>query len=152
MIYTITPNPALDLNGTVEKIVPNEKTYVHHETRFPGGNAINAARMIKKFGQPVIASGFLGGEIGKEVTALLKHEGIRCQFIQIQNHTRINITVSTQKTHLQTRFSFPGPQIQAQEIHDLNQWIQKLTFIHSHRRQPSSWIFCVTPTTHYSEN
>src|SRR5690242_15734995 len=73
MIYTITPNPALDLGGVVDRLVPNEKSYVQDETRFPGGNAINAARIIKKLGQPVIASGFLGGGTGDEIEKLLRN-------------------------------------------------------------------------------
>jgi 1-phosphofructokinase family hexose kinase len=127
MIYTITPNPSLDLGGLVEELVPNEKSYVHDETRFPGGNAINAARIIKKFNQPVIASGFLGGGIGREVESLLKREGVRCQFIQIKGHTRISLTVSDQNTHLQTRLSFPGPKISSQEIKSLAHWVKSIS-------------------------
>ena len=40
-ICTLTPNPALDLGGIADKIVPNEKSYVHDEKRYPGGNGIN---------------------------------------------------------------------------------------------------------------
>lgn len=127
MIYTITPNPALDLGGVVERLVPNEKAYVHSETRFPGGNGINAARIIHKFGLPVIAGGFLGGGIGQEVKTLLKKEGVRCQFIQIQGDTRMSVTVSNQKTHLQTRLSFPGPTIQPQEALKLVEWLKKIS-------------------------
>lgn len=126
MIYTVTPNPSLDLGGTTEKLIPNEKTYVHDETRFPGGNAINAARIIKKLGQPVVASGFLGGAIGQEVKSLLEKEKIRCQFISIQGHTRISVTVSDQNTHLQTRLSFRGPKILSSEINKMTHWFRKI--------------------------
>src|SRR4051794_38506179 len=119
----MTPNPALDLGGTVENLIPNEKAYVHDETRFPGGNAINAARIIKKFGQPVVAGGFLGGAIGQELEALLKREGVSCQFVPIQGCTRVGVTVSNSKTHLQTRLSFPGPKIRPQEAKSLVQWM-----------------------------
>lgn len=111
MIYTLTPNPALDLGGTVDKIVPNEKTYVYNETRYPGGNAINAARIMAKLHCPVTATGFLGGSTGDEVRYLLKREGVHPHFITISGHTRINLTVSSKDTHLQTRLSFPGPTI-----------------------------------------
>ncbi len=36
MIITLTPNPALDVSGTVSNLVPNEKSYVSHELRLPG--------------------------------------------------------------------------------------------------------------------
>jgi 1-phosphofructokinase family hexose kinase len=126
MIYTITPNPALDLGGKVDNLVPNEKAYVTEETRFPGGNAINAARIIKKMNQPVLASGFLGGAIGNQIEQLLEKEGVSCDFIPIQGETRINITVSDQKTHLQTRLSFPGPKLRRNEVQSMTRWISNL--------------------------
>ena len=125
-IYTFTLNPALDLSGTVRKIVPNEKNYVLNELRFPGGNGINAARTIHKLGFPVIASGFLGGGIGNEIRHLLTLEGIKHQFIEIKDDTRINVTVSILKSHLQTRLSFPGPQVKKNEIRLLLNFISKI--------------------------
>jgi 1-phosphofructokinase family hexose kinase len=119
MILTITPNPALDLSGEVDDIVPNEKNYVHHEKRHPGGNGINAARVIAALGVPVVATGFLGGAVGGEVEALLKAEGVSCRFIPTKESTRINITVSNQKTSKQTRFSFAGSRIERENMQQL---------------------------------
>ena len=45
MIYTITPNPALDIGGSVEQLITDEKNYVFDEIRSAGGNGINAARV-----------------------------------------------------------------------------------------------------------
>ena len=106
MIYTVTPNPTLDMGGTVDQLVPNEKNYVQDETRFPGGNGINAARIIKRLGVPVIATGFLGGGIGTVIENLLKDERVAHRFVKISGTTRVGITVSSRKTHLQTRISF----------------------------------------------
>ncbi len=115
MIYAITPNPALDLGGLVERLVPEEKAYVQDETRAPGGNAINAARMIRRLGAPVVATGFLGGGVGEEIEHFLDHEQVAHQFVHITGNTRINVTISNHETHLQTRLSFPGPRIRAPE-------------------------------------
>jgi 1-phosphofructokinase family hexose kinase len=126
MIYAITPNPTLDVSGTVDKLVPNEKSYVQQEIRSPGGNAINAARIIKSLKVPVIASGFLGGATGAEVETLLNLENIQHQFINIRANTRINVTVSDRKTHLQTRLSFPGPRIRLEEKNGLFQFLSRM--------------------------
>ena len=75
-IYTLTPNPALDLWGHVAQITPNEKNYVFAERRDPGGNGINAARVIHRLGGRVTALGFLGGSVGAEIERLLDHEGV----------------------------------------------------------------------------
>jgi 1-phosphofructokinase family hexose kinase len=125
MILTITPNPALDLSGEVDDIVPNEKNYVHHEKRHPGGNGINAARVIAALGVPVVATGFLGGAVGGEIEALLKAEGVACRFVPIKESTRINITVSNQRTSKQTRFSFAGSRIEREDMERLLELIRK---------------------------
>ena len=125
-IYTITPNPALDLGGTVKRLRPNEKTYVHEETRFPGGNGVNAARMITRLGVPVVATGFLGGGVGHEFEELLRKEGVRHRFVKIHGNTRISITVSSENTHQQTRLSFPGPHINVRDQTHLIKAVSKL--------------------------
>jgi 1-phosphofructokinase family hexose kinase len=126
MIYTITPNPALDLSGVVDELVPNEKAYVHQEVWSPGGNAINAARIIQALKAPVTASGFLGGGIGAEVENLLNQEKVKNQFIKIKGMTRVNVTVSSLEDHLQTRLSFAGPTILKSEKNQLNDWISRI--------------------------
>ncbi len=65
---------------------------------------------------PVLAAGFLGGNIGHEISNLLDNEGVSHHFVKIQKDSRINITVSNLKTRKQTRLSFPGPQVTRREI------------------------------------
>lgn len=119
LILSITPNPALDLSGTAAVLKPNEKSYVTSEIRAPGGNAINVARILNRLGANILATGFLGGFVGKEVENLLKLENVKSNFIQIRNSTRINVTISNKKNFQQTRLSFPGPRIEKLEIQNL---------------------------------
>ena len=126
MIYTITPNPCLDLGGTVDKLVPDEKSYVHDEIRSPGGNSINAARIIRRLGVPVKATGFLGGGVAIELKTHLDHEKISHEFIKIKGNTRINMTVSNSQDHRQTRLSFPGPKILPAEREALFNYVSRI--------------------------
>ncbi len=119
IIFSITPNPALDLSGIVKNLRPNEKSYVFDEMRAPGGNSINSARILNRLGIPVIASGFLGGSTGDEVRALLKFEKIKNNFVFIQGSSRINVTVSNSMSHEQTRLSFAGPKVKKSEKNQL---------------------------------
>lgn len=116
MIWTVTPNPALDLSGVVDALVADEKNYVDRELRSPGGNAINAARVIHRLGVAVTATGFLGPSVGAEVRRLLEAEGLRTRFVPVAEDTRINVTVSNRATHHQTRLSFPGPHVTPAEF------------------------------------
>jgi 1-phosphofructokinase family hexose kinase len=119
LICALTPNPALDLSGVVRELTPNEKSYVTDEKRLPGGNAINAARILHRLKIPVIASGFLGGSTGEELAALLKAEKVKTSFVDIHGSTRINVTVSNSADRQQTRLSFPGPKIRTVEKKNL---------------------------------
>lgn len=124
-VLTLTPNPTLDLGGVVDNLIPNEKCYVYDQTKSPGGNAINAARILTRLGVPAIATGFLGGSIGEEIKALLAEEGVKSKWIDIQGNTRLSVIVSNKKDHMQTRLSFPGPRILAAEKRQLFQMIKK---------------------------
>lgn len=119
MIHTITLNPALDISGTVDQLVPDEKSYVYDEIQTPGGNGINAAIIAHRLGGPVTATGFLGGSNGDEIKQLLKKENVRHRFVEILGNTRMNLTVTNSRTHRQTRLSFPGPRIQSKELNSL---------------------------------
>ncbi len=125
-IYTLTPNPALDLNGVVTRLVENEKNYVFEEKRYAGGNAINAAQVIASLDCPVTASGFIGGAVGEQVKKLIAQANIKTDFVNVSEETRVNITVSNQETHKQTRLSFMGPHLSLNEKQKLFKKITKL--------------------------
>lgn len=119
MILTLTPNPALDVSGKIDKMIPDEKNYVHDELRSPGGNGVNVARLLKRLKVPVVATGFLGQSVGGELSKLLDNEKVKHNFVQIKGHTRISVTVSHLNTHKQTRLSFQGPRVSEKEVQQL---------------------------------
>jgi 1-phosphofructokinase family hexose kinase len=125
MIYTITPNPALDLGGKVDKIIADEKNYIYDEIRSAGGNGLNAARIARQLNIKVIATGFIGGATGEEIKNLLDLEKIKHNFVQIKNNTRINLTISNLNTNSQTRLSFPGAVIRREEFRGLKEICNK---------------------------
>lgn len=125
-IYTLTPNPALDLSGHVASILPNEKNYVTRDRRDPGGNGINAARVARRLGADVSALGFLGGPVGREIQALLKAENVVTRFTSIAGGTRTNVTVTNDSTHQQTRLTFPGPRVSRGEVAALLKQLRSL--------------------------
>ncbi|MDU6378178.1 MAG: PfkB family carbohydrate kinase, partial [Bradyrhizobium sp.] len=54
-IVTITPNPAVDVSTTVERIMPVAKLRGTTQQRDPGGGGINVARVITRLGGDVTA-------------------------------------------------------------------------------------------------
>lgn len=126
MIFALTPNPALDLSGVVDHLIPDEKNYVQEELRCPGGNAINVSRLLTRLKVPVTAIGFLGQSVGSEIRTLLDKEKVKHKFVEIAGNTRISVTVLNLKSNHQTRLSFHGPQIQAIENKKLKEQVQKI--------------------------
>jgi 1-phosphofructokinase family hexose kinase len=126
-LFTLTLNPALDLSGHVPRLIADEKNYVVRPRRDPGGNGINVARVARRFGANAVALGFAGGPTGDEIRDLLAREGVRASFTPIRAHSRVNVTVTNDADHRQTRLTFPGPPVTAGEARALVKRIAKLT-------------------------
>lgn len=127
MIYSVTFNPALDVSGVVDQLIPNEKCYAHDEIHTPGGNGINAGIIAHRLKSKVILTGFLGGANGEEIKRLLDKEKIKHHFIKIATNTRMNISVLNKDDHRQTRLSFPGPRISKSESKQLELFLDRVT-------------------------
>lgn len=123
-IFTFTPSPTLDLSGIVDQIKLNEKTYVHDQIKSPGGNGINAARILTRLKIPTLASGFIGGGVGEEIKFLLNQENVQNDFVTIQGHSRLCVTVANRRDKQQTRLTFPGPDILPAEKRSLFKLIE----------------------------
>jgi 6-phosphofructokinase 2 len=111
VVATITPNPAVDVSMSVEKIVPVFKLRGSQPRRDPGGGGINVARVIKRLGGNVCAIYSTGGSTGELLRSLLKREGIDCRTFAITDETRENFFVNETSTGQQYRFILPGPQL-----------------------------------------
>ena len=63
-IVTITPNPAIDLSTTVDRILPVVKLRGTSQRRDPGGGGVNVARVIERLGGDAGAIYPVGGSLG----------------------------------------------------------------------------------------
>lgn len=125
-IYTLTLNPALDLSGHVDHLVPNEKNYVHEARLDPGGNGINSGRIARRLGADPVLLGFAGGPSGVQLKNLLDRERLKHRFISIRESTRTNVTVTREDNGQQTRLTFPGPRVRSAEVRALYEQLRHL--------------------------
>ena len=107
-IVTLTPNPAIDLSATIDRVVPIVKLRCEAQRRDPGGGGINVARVIKRFGGDVEAIFTAGGFTGQLLLRLLNDEGITSRVIQAEAETREDFYIAELSTQLQYRFILPG--------------------------------------------
>jgi tagatose 6-phosphate kinase len=113
MILTVTLNPALDLTYRVDALVPHGTHRVAAVAERPGGKGLNVAAVLHSLGEPVLATGLLGGSTGSRVTSLLAGEGVPASFLPIAEETRRTVAVADHDDA--TGFWEPGPRVTAGE-------------------------------------
>lgn len=112
---TVTPNPAVDLSTSVERVVPVSKLRGTSQRRDPGGGGINVARVVKRLGGEVSALYPVGGVTGDLLRRLLDKEGVPSQTFAIAEETREDFFVSEISTGRPFRFILPGPRLNDEE-------------------------------------
>ena len=115
-IVTLTLNPAVDKNTTIDRVVAEDKLRCDAPTREPGGGGINVSRVIHRLGGSARAFYTSGGPIGTILESLLDKEGIDHTPLATDDWTRENLIVSETSTDRQFRFGMPGPELKAEEV------------------------------------
>ena len=115
MIITVTPNAAVDKTLTV----PNFQTGFRHRASesltLPGGKGVNIARALKALGEPVVATGLVGGRAGQQIVEGLQRENILNDFVHIGGESRTSTAVVDPTTMTQTEVVEYGPVVSEAE-------------------------------------
>jgi len=114
-IVTLTPNPALDLAASVDRVGPTFKMRCTEPRRDPGGGGINVARVVKRFGGAVEAIFPVGGCTGQLLHQLVTQEGIVSRTVAMEGETRENFSVTELASSAQYRFVLPGARLREAE-------------------------------------
>lgn len=94
MIYTVTFNPSLDYIVEVENFKMEATNRTSFEQMLPGGKGINVSFVLKNLGVDSTAIGFLAGFVGEEIEKKVKAEGIKAQFLKLEEGvSRINVKI-----------------------------------------------------------
>ena len=125
-IITITFNPAIDNNSSVQALIPEHKLKCTTPVYEPGGGGINVARAIKKLGGEAMAVYLAGGCTGNTLEELLERESVPSILIKTTDSTRENLNISELVSNQQYRFIMPGPFIQENEWHECLQTIENM--------------------------
>lgn len=114
-IVTLTFNPCIDKNTTVNGIVPEKKLRCAKASYGPGGGGINVSRALRNMGAASLAIFPSGGYSGKFLQQLVATEEIPFHTIETSAHTRENFIVLDTASNLQYRFGMPGNAITEEE-------------------------------------
>lgn len=115
-IVTLTLNPAIDKNTSVNRVVAEDKLRCNAPSREPGGGGINVSRVVRRLGGASRALYTSGGPTGEMLGSLLADEGLDHRPLPVEEWTRENLIVSEISTGRQFRFGMPGPTLTAAEV------------------------------------
>ena len=118
MIVTLTANPAIDKNVTVDRLVFEDRAYIQSTTESAGGRGINASRVLHSFGAETLAILVSGGPAGERLEELLSTAGFPTEVVRISHEIRGNLTISDQQG-LTIKLNELGPEVSAEEIQAL---------------------------------
>ena len=114
-ILAINLNPAIDKVYAVDDFTIGGVFRPREMTATAGGKGLNVARVAHLLGEPIIATGFLGGGNGCFIEEQVRQVGITAEFVPIRGETRICIAVMDPKRNTSTEVLEPGPVITEEE-------------------------------------
>jgi len=125
-IVTLTLNPSLDANTSIDQVVAERKLRCEKLEFEPGGGGVNVSRALLRLGGRSIACYPQGGATGKIIGDLLEKEGVERHTVPIAGWTRENFIVFERATGRQYRFGTPGPDIADEEWNRLSKELETL--------------------------
>lgn len=114
-IITYTANPAIDIWGQCDAVVPTEKNRIRDVRYDAGGGGINVARVLEALGVQAFPVYLAGGATGPLFETLLQRVLPRGLKVEIDGDTRLSEVVYDLATGHEFRFVAEGPVISEQE-------------------------------------
>ena len=115
MIYTVTLNPALDYNIQFDKFETGTLNPAKLSYFLAGGKGINVSKVLKNLGKSSVAMGFVGGFTGDYIKRELSDMGIKYDFIELSENTRVNIKLKDRSEETEIAGNAPEISINVQE-------------------------------------
>lgn len=115
LILTLTINPAIDRNVSVDRLVFEDRAYILATRESAGGRGINASCVIQSFGAETVAVAICGGRSGKLLEEFLSKCAFPCELVRVRQEIRTNITIAD-KHGLAVKLNEHGPSLSESEL------------------------------------
>lgn len=116
MILTVTLNAAIDKRYVLDRLVEGNVNRVRECTYTPGGKGLNVARVIAAVGEPVIATGLIGGHAGAYIEEALQKFGVENRFCHVGGESRSCVNIWDTEGECQTEILEPGVAVTQQDF------------------------------------
>jgi 1-phosphofructokinase family hexose kinase len=124
LILTLTVNPAIDRNLTVDRLAFEDRAYILNSEESAGGRGINASEVIHSFGGETAAIAPVGGETGERLEQYLRDRGFAVDTLPVRAATRINLNISDENG-LSIKLNEKGLPIQPSELTELEKAVER---------------------------
>lgn len=125
LILTITLNPSIDRRYYIKGFEKDKVVRAEDVQYTPGGKGLNVTKVIKKFSNSVMATGFIGGKSGSFIKEKLDELEINNKFIPISGETRSCLAIHSDDGS-KTEILEKGPVISNKEILKFNDLYNEL--------------------------
>lgn len=125
-LLTVTLNAAVDKLYTIPGFAIDRVHRPAGMQVFAGGKGINVARVYKRMGGEVRATGFLGGQNGEYIRQSLRSEDIDGDFVTVASESRVCTAIIDPITGTQTELNEIGPEITPEECSALLDLLREL--------------------------
>lgn len=125
MIYTLTPNPAVDMHATASHLSVDATTRTDEAILTPNGKGVNAALVLRHFGYEAGVLGFFGGFTGRYIVEECNRAGVKTCPVWVEGNTRVNLFLTTEEGDYKVVNA--GPTVTPDDEQNLLQVIQNLS-------------------------
>lgn len=123
LILTLTLNPAIDRNVTVDKLVFEDRAYILSTRESAGGRGINASCVVDSFGGKTLAIATSGGKNGKRLEEFLLACSFPVEIVRIRNEIRVNMIIADRQG-LAIKLNEVGPAMTNAELARVERAVQ----------------------------
>ena len=116
MIYTLTLNPAVDLELSIDDFQFDRVTRAVKSRMDCGGKGFNVSRMLANLKTPSVAMGFVGGKSGERLEQTLRSLDIETDFNWIEGETRTNVSIVKADNSQYLKVNEAGPTVTQGDI------------------------------------
>src|SRR5258707_622746 len=125
MIFCIGTTPACQRVMVFPGLVPDAVNRAAITSDGVAGKSVDVGKVLQRLGETVLATGFLGGDRGREIERALAAQGIAREFVPVEVRTRQCITVIDQATGAVTELVEESRPVGADDYMRLREIIQR---------------------------
>src|SRR5258708_33726976 len=123
LILTLTINPAIDRTVLVDKLVFEDRGYIHSHKEVAGGRGVNASQVLHAFGAKTLALLTSGGEVGKTMEQALAGMGFPYETVRVKAEVRTNLPISD-RPGLTIKLNEVGAALEKDEIQTIRKLVE----------------------------